>query len=144
VLALPPEQLRLARRGSVDSDDLDRALRAVEALNDAADVDQLLAHRLDPPVALAARPDGMAQLIEMSLVGGDHRFEARLGHPAQHLVQRGDVEQSLALQQEGLEALAEGRRHDLPEALERRVDRLGQPLTKNYKFWMPWCSPPFF
>jgi hypothetical protein len=134
VPALAPQQLRLLGGGAVDGDDLPRPLGSEQRVQGAADLDQLVAHRPDPPVALVARGDVAGELVEVPLVGHHQAVAARLHHPGQDALERGEVEARFPVVEERADALVEDRRQLACEGCESGAERSRQPLSDHDQF----------
>jgi hypothetical protein len=134
VSPLAPQQLRLLGRGAVDGDDPPRPLGAEQRAQGAADLDQLVAHRPDPPVALGAPGDVAGELVEVPLVGLHQAVAARLHHPRQGALERGEVEARVLVVEERADALVEDRRQLAGEGGERGAERRRQPLSNHDQF----------
>ncbi len=132
VLALPPQQIRLAGDPADDSDDLAATLLAEQPGRDRPDLDQLAAQCFHRTVAPRALRTVAGQLVDVDLVGLDHLLEARRDHPAEHLLQPRKVETCLALVEESLDLLVQSRRHLLFPGRHRGAQRPGQGLSLNY------------
>jgi hypothetical protein len=134
VLALAPQQLRLLGGGAVDGDDPPRPLGSEQRAQSTADLDQLVAHRPDPAVALVAPGDVAGELVEVYLVGRHQAVAARLHHPGQDALERVEIEARVPVVEERADALVEDRRQLAGEGCESGAERSRQPLSDHDQF----------